>query len=47
VLLVALVGAVSYELFGHSHTAFTDDAAWFDVAMAVAAEGVGLDLPLG
>ncbi|MCY7365941.1 MAG: WHG domain-containing protein [Frankiaceae bacterium] len=47
VLLVALVGAVSYELFGHSYSAFTDDAAWFDVAMAVAAEGVGLDLPLG
>jgi AcrR family transcriptional regulator len=47
VLLVALVGAVSYELFGHSRNAFTDDAAWFAVAMAVAAEGVGLDLPLG
>lgn len=47
VLLVALVGGVSYELFGHSRNAFTDDAAWFDVAMAVAAEGVGLDLPLG
>jgi AcrR family transcriptional regulator len=46
VLLVALVGAVSYELFGHSKNAFCDDEAWFDVAMAVAAEGVGLDLPL-
>ena len=47
VLLAALVGTVSYELFGHTHTAFTDDAAWFDIAMAVAAEGVGLELPLG
>ena len=47
VLLVALVGAVSYELFGHTVGTFTDDDAWFDVAMAVAAEGVGLQVPLG
>lgn len=47
VLLVALTGAVSYELFGHTVGAITDDAAWFDVAMAVAAEGVGFDLPIG
>lgn len=47
VLLSALVGTVSYELFGHTVGAFTDDQAWFDVAMAVVAEGVGLDLPLG
>ncbi len=46
-LVPVLVGTVSYELFGHTHATFTDDAAWFDVAMAVAAEGVGLDLPLG
>lgn len=46
VLLAALVGTVSYELFGHTRSTFTDDDAWFDVAMAVAAEGVGLDLPL-
>lgn len=47
VLLSGLVGTVSYELFGHTVAAFTDDAAWFDVAMAVVAEGVGLELPLG
>jgi hypothetical protein len=47
VLLVALTGAISYLLFGHLHLALLDDDAWFDLAMAVAAEGVGLDLPLG
>ncbi|GAC1444373.1 MAG: TetR/AcrR family transcriptional regulator [Mycobacteriales bacterium] len=47
VLLVALFGAVSYLLFGHLHKALLDDDAWFDAAMAVAAEGVGLLLPLG
>ena len=46
VLLTALVGTVSYELFGHTVGAIVDHAAWFDVAMAVAAEGVGLELPL-
>lgn len=47
VLLTALVGTVSYLLFGHLHRALVDDGAWFDLAMAVAAEGVGLALPLG
>jgi AcrR family transcriptional regulator len=46
VLVAGLVGTVSYELFGHTVGAFTDDAAWFDAAMAVVAEGVGLDLPV-
>jgi len=46
VLLTALTGTISYLLFGHLHQALTDDAAWFDIAMAVAAEGVGLVLPL-
>ena len=47
VLLTALFGTVSYLLFGHLHLGLTDEDAWFDAAMAVAAEGVGLDLPLG
>jgi AcrR family transcriptional regulator len=47
VLLVALTGAISYLLFGHLHLALVDDDAWFDLAMAVAAEGVGLVVPLG
>jgi len=46
VLLTALIGTVSYLQFGHLHTALTDDDAWFDRAMAVAAEGVGLEVPL-
>ena len=36
---------ISYELFGHTVGAFTDDAAWFDAGMAVVALGVGLELP--
>lgn len=47
VLLSSLFGAISYLLFGHLHRAVADDGAWFDAAMAVTAEGVGLDLPIG
>ena len=46
VLLLALVGALTYELFGHLVGVTRDDGAFFDRAMAVAAEGVGLRLPL-
>jgi AcrR family transcriptional regulator len=46
-LVVALVGAVSFELFGHLVGALTDDAAGFDALMAVAGDGVGLVLPRG
>ena len=46
VLLTALIGTTSYLQFGHLHGALVDEDAWFDVAMAVAAEGVGLVLPL-
>ncbi len=46
VLLSSLFGATSYLLFGHLHRTVVDEDAWFDAAMAVAAEGVGLDLPL-
>ena len=44
--LVALVGALTYELFGHLTGAVTDVDAWFDRAVSVAAEGVGLQVPL-
>lgn len=47
VLLASLTGTISYLQFGHLHRALLDEDAWFDVAMAVAAEGVGLDLPMG
>ena len=46
VLLTALLGTVSALQFGHLRGALVDDDAWFDRAMAVAAEGVGLELPL-
>lgn len=46
VLLTALVGTISYLQFGHLRGALLDEDAWFDRAMAVAAEGVGLELPL-
>jgi hypothetical protein len=46
VLLTALIGTTSYLQFGHLHGALVDEDAWFDRAMAVAAEGVGLVLPL-
>jgi AcrR family transcriptional regulator len=46
VLLTGLLGAISYELFGHFVGVLEDRAAWFDAAMAVTAEGVGLVVPL-
>ena len=45
-LLSGLFGAISYQLFGHLHRALEDDDAWFDFAVAVAAEGVGLVVPI-
>ena len=41
-----LVGALTFELFGHLEQVVTDHASWFDAAMAVAAEGVGLTVPI-
>ena len=46
VLLTGLIGTTSSLQFGHLHGALVDDEAWFDQAMAVLAEGVGLELPL-
>ncbi len=46
VLLTTLIGTTSSLHFGHLRGALVDDEAWFDHAMAVAAEGVGLQLPL-
>ena len=43
---IALVGAINFELFGHLHQVVTDYTAYFDRAMAVAAEGAGLVVPL-
>ena len=46
VLQTALIGTTSSLQFGHLRGALVDEDAWFDRAMAVAAEGVGLELPL-
>lgn len=46
VLWVVLMGALSFELFGHLEGVVSHRGAWFDAAMAVAAEGVGLPVPL-
>lgn len=46
VLWVVLIGALTFELFGHLEQVVTDHASWFDAAMAVAAEGVGLTVPI-
>ena len=43
-LWVALVGTISFELFGHFHQVVADPDTYFDVAMAIAAESVGLPL---
>ena len=45
-LWIALVGAISFELFGHLHNVITDHAVGFDRQMAVAASSIGLTLPL-
>ena len=45
-LLSGLFGAISQQLFGHVRGAIEDDVAWFDFAVAVAAEGVGLVVPV-
>ena len=41
---IALVGAISFELYGHLNNAITDHDAYFDAVMRVSAESVGLEL---
>jgi len=43
---VALIGTLNFELFGHLHNVVTDYRGFFDRAMVVAAEAVGLDIHL-
>ena len=45
VVWIALVGTISFELFGHLHNVVTDYAAYFDAAVRLAAEVAGLDVP--
>ena len=42
---VSLVGSINFELFGHLENVVTDLDAWFDAAMAIAAEATGMHVP--
>ncbi|GAA1190195.1 AcrR family transcriptional regulator [Kitasatospora gansuensis] len=44
-LWIALIGTISFELFGHLNRVITDHPAYFDAAMTIAAEAIGLQLP--
>jgi AcrR family transcriptional regulator len=43
-LWIALIGTISFELFGHLHNTVTDYAAYFDAAIAISAGCAGLDI---
>ena len=40
---ILLIGTINFELFGHLHNVVTDHARYFDAAMTLAAETIGLD----
>ena len=40
---VLMVGAINFDLFGHLHNVVTDHDAYFDAAMALGAEWIGLN----
>ncbi|WP_035842359.1 TetR/AcrR family transcriptional regulator [Kitasatospora azatica] len=44
-LWIALIGTISFELFGHLNGVITDYPGYFDAAMTVAAEAIGLHVP--
>jgi AcrR family transcriptional regulator len=44
---VVLVGAINFDLFGHLHNVVTDHDRYFDEAMALAAEWIGIEVPSG
>ncbi len=46
VLMIGLVGSVSYELFGHLAGAISDHDTYFDRVVALVAETAGLEVPL-
>ncbi|MFD0277193.1 WHG domain-containing protein [Kitasatospora sp. NPDC127111] len=47
VLWSNLIGLLVFQVFSRTHDSVRDEAAFFDYAIAVAAEGIGLDVPLG
>ncbi|MFJ5675246.1 TetR-like C-terminal domain-containing protein [Streptomyces sp. NPDC093097] len=47
VLWSNLIGLLVFQVFSRTHDSVRDQAAFFDRAIAVAAEGIGLVVPLG
>ncbi|MGK5642492.1 TetR/AcrR family transcriptional regulator [Streptomyces sp. URMC 126] len=47
VLWSGLIGLLSFQVFSRTHDSVHDQAAFFDYAVAVVAEGVGLVVPAG
>lgn len=45
VLWSGLIGLLAFEVFSRTHDSVRDQAAFFDFAVAVAAEGVGITVP--
>ncbi|MER5642256.1 TetR-like C-terminal domain-containing protein [Kitasatospora sp. NPDC002227] len=45
VLWSSLVGLLVFQVFSRTHDSVRDESAYFDFAIAVAAEGVGLEVP--
>jgi hypothetical protein len=43
-LWIALIGTISFELFGHLHDTVTDYATYFDAAVTISAQCAGLDI---
>ncbi|WP_395295274.1 WHG domain-containing protein [Kitasatospora hibisci] len=47
VLWSNLIGLLVFQVFSRTHDSVRDEPAFFDFAIAVAAESIGLDVPLG
>ncbi|MER7110093.1 TetR-like C-terminal domain-containing protein [Streptomyces sp. NPDC000229] len=47
VLWSSLIGLLVFQVFSRTHDSVRDESAFFDFAIAVAAEGIGLVVPLG
>ncbi|MFD3696939.1 TetR-like C-terminal domain-containing protein [Streptomyces sp. NPDC058646] len=47
VLWSSLIGLLVFQVFSRTHDSVRDESAYFDFALAVAAEGIGLVVPAG
>ncbi|MCC9738896.1 TetR-like C-terminal domain-containing protein [Streptomyces sp. MNU89] len=47
VLWSSLIGLLVFQVFSRTHDSVRDESAFFDYAIAVAAEGIGLTVPVG